>query len=414
MVVEKGYKETEIGVFPKDWDLITVDKIFTFYSTSNYSKAQMTLAGEVGCIHYGLIHAIPNSTYDVQDGIKYFISQEQAKYEIIKNGDIVMVDASEDMEGVNKSVELFGIENGKYIAGLHTFLLRDTNSILANNFRGAILNSRIIKNQLHRLAVGMKVFGVSKPQLKTVLIPVPPLPEQTAIATALSDMDALIAQTEKLIEKKKAIMHGVMQELLRPKVGWNKNKISEVYKIFKGRGLSKGKLHESGENSCILYGELFTTYKEEINEIFGRTSFNEGVISVKDDILFPGSTTTTGADLAKASTLSQSGVQLGGDIIILRKSLTELDSLFVTYFLNCFRKNQIAQLTKGITIHHLYGKDLLDIEIEFPEYMEQIKISNTLRTFVNELNTLENKLQKLTNQKQGMMQTLLTGKIRLV
>jgi type I restriction enzyme S subunit len=134
MVVEKGYKETEIGVFPQDWDLITVDKIFTFYSTSNYSKAQMTLAGEVGCIHYGLIHAIPNSTYDVQDGIKYFISQEQAKYEFIKNGDIVMVDASEDMEGVNKSVELFGIENGKYIAGLHTFLLRDTNSILANKF----------------------------------------------------------------------------------------------------------------------------------------------------------------------------------------------------------------------------------------------------------------------------------------
>ena len=76
-----------------------------------------------------------------------------------------MVDASEDLEGVNKSVEVCGIGNKKYISGLHTYLLRDTNGSLAENFRGNLLNSPLVKKQMLQLAVGMKVFGVSKTQL---------------------------------------------------------------------------------------------------------------------------------------------------------------------------------------------------------------------------------------------------------
>lgn len=214
----KGYKQTEVGVIPEDWEVLSIDSIFDFYSTSNYSKAEMSLEGEVGCIHYGLIHAISDTSYNLQRGIKFFIKPEQAKYEGIKDGDVVMVDASEDMEGVNKSIEVFGVNNKRFIAGLHTYLLRDNKLRLANNFRGAILNSSLIKNQLNRLAVGMKVFGVSKPQLKTVLIPVPPLPEQTAIASALSDMDEDIRTRETKLQKLKLQKQGMMQALLTGKI----------------------------------------------------------------------------------------------------------------------------------------------------------------------------------------------------
>lgn len=414
MVVEKGYKQTEIGILPVDWKLLPIDEIFSFFSTSNYSKAQMTLEGEVGCIHYGLIHAISNCGYNIKNGIKYYVTKEQANYEFIKNGDVIMVDASEDLVGVNKSIEIDGIVDDKYIAGLHTFLLRDTESKLFKGYRGAILNSTPIRNQFLRLAVGMKVFGVSKPQLKTVLIPVPPLPEQTAIATALSDMDALIAQTEKLIEKKKGIKQGVMQELLRPKEDWVTKRIDNNFKVFKGIGLSKNKVVEFGLFPCILYGELFTTYSEEITEIRSMTNFIEGIISMEGDILFPGSTTTTGADLAKASTVSIDGVRLGGDIIVLRKFNLDIDSMFITLFLNFYRKNEIAQLTKGITIHHLYGKDLLGIEIEYPDINEQKRVSQIAQDLELEICKLNVKLQKLKQQKQGMMQALLTGKIRLI
>lgn len=214
----KGYKQTEVGLIPEDWEVLSIDNIFDFYSTSNYSKAEMSLEGEVGCIHYGLIHAISDTSYNLQRGIKFFIKPEQAKYEEIMDGDVVMVDASEDMEGVNKSIEVFGVNNKRFIAGLHTYLLRDNKLRLANNFRGAILNSSLIKTQLNRLAVGMKVFGVSKPQLKTVLIPVPPLPEQTAIASALSDIDEDIRIRETKLQKLKLQKQGMMQALLTGKI----------------------------------------------------------------------------------------------------------------------------------------------------------------------------------------------------
>ena len=71
------YKETEVGLIPEDWDLVPLNKVFTFHSTSNYSKAQMSDDGEVGCIHYGLIHEIPDTQYNLKNGIKYYVSSDQ-------------------------------------------------------------------------------------------------------------------------------------------------------------------------------------------------------------------------------------------------------------------------------------------------------------------------------------------------
>ena len=392
MVIEKGYKQTELGIFPEDWEIISIDKIFTFYSTSNYSKAQMSFDGEVGCIHYGLIHAIPNTFYNVQKGIKYFINQEQAKYETIKNGDIVMVDASEDLDGVNKSVELSGIENGKYIAGLHTFLLRDTNSLLANNFRGAILNSTIIKNQLLRLAVGMKVFGVSKPQLKTILIPVPPLPEQTAIATALSDIDELISQTEKLIEKKKAIKQGVMQELLKPKEGWVTKKLGDICSIIKGQ-LITDTTRVNGDIPVIAGGKK-PAYHHNIPNRFGKTitisgsGASAGYISFHDYPIFA----------SDCSTISES---------------LNYDLDFIYYWLQ-LNQNKIYKMQTGGAQPHIHPSDLNPMEICVPSISKQKEISAIITDLDSEISSYEIKVIKLKLQKQGMMQALLTGKIRLI
>jgi len=204
---------------PKEgWEVKKLGEVFTFYSTANYSKAEMTYDGEIGCMHYGLVHAIPNMTYSLENGVKFYVQGDKTKYELIKDGDIIMVDASEDLLGINKSVEVFGVGNKKFISGLHTYLMRDENSVLLNNFRGRILNSSIVKNQLVKLAVGMKVFGVSKAQLKEVLIPFPPHKEQTRIATILSDMDTEITALEIKLEKYKKVKLGMMQNLLTGKI----------------------------------------------------------------------------------------------------------------------------------------------------------------------------------------------------
>jgi type I restriction enzyme S subunit len=217
------FRQTEVGLIPEDWGLVSFDEIFTFYSTSNYSKAEMSEDDEVGCIHYGLIHAISNTRYNLNEGIRYYVNSEQAKYALVRDGDVIMVDASEDLEGVNKSVEVFGIGNKKYISGLHTYLLRDKKESLADNFRGIILNSSAVKNQMLQLAVGMKVYGVSKTQLIKVKLPLPTLTEQKAIAQILSDMDTEITKFESKKAKHQAIKQGMMQELLtgKTRLEWN-------------------------------------------------------------------------------------------------------------------------------------------------------------------------------------------------
>jgi type I restriction enzyme S subunit len=212
------YKQTEIGLLPEDWEVKSVGDIFRFYSTSNYSKAEMTYDGEIGCIHYGLVHAVAITDYDLTKGVKYYVNSEQGKYEIIKDGDIVMVDASEDLAGINKSVEFCGTKGKKYIAGLHTFLMRDTDSIFVDRFRGAILNSSTVKIQLLRLAVGMKVYGVSKTQLKTIIIPIPSKPEQIAIMNTLTGIDGNITILETKLKKLKQQKQGMMQALFTGKI----------------------------------------------------------------------------------------------------------------------------------------------------------------------------------------------------
>lgn len=270
------------------------------------------------------------------------------------------------------------------------------------------------KAEFERVAAGSTIKTIGLPYFKLYKLPLPPYKEQIVIATALSDTDALINSLEKLLVKKRNIKQGAMQKLLQRKESWEVKKLGEVLQIFKGKALSKGKLTENGRFRCILYGELFTTYKEVIHDVISSTNVAEGELSVDGDILFPGSTTTTGIDLAKASAITLNDVLLGGDIIILRRLKYNYNSIYLSYYLNQVKKNQIAQTTKGITIHHLYGKDLSGIEASFPEIEEQTKIAKVLSDMDAELEALERKLEKYRNIKAGMMQNLLIGKIRLV
>jgi len=414
MVVEKGYKMTEVGLIPEEWEVKSIDDVFDFYSTANYSKAQMDLDNEVGCLHYGLIHAIPNSYYDLRNGIKYYISQKQSKYEYLQDGDVVMVDASEDLTGVNKSVEIHGIEGKKFISGLHTFLLRDK-GYLTNYIRGAVLNSEIVKNQMLRLAVGMKVFGVSKPQLKTVFIPIPPLPEQTAIANALSDMDALIAQTEKLIEKKKAIKQGVMQELLKPKEGWVMKKL--------------------GDNALILRGgsprpieDYITTASNGVNWIkIGDVGKNAKYITSTEEKITPAgmsrSRTVKPGDFLLSNSMSFGRpyiMQIGGCIhdgwLVITEYELNFDRDFLYYILGSESVFvQYKSMASGSSVLNLNKEIVKEVKVVCPKNIdEQKQIARVLSDIDIDLDFTETKLQKLKFQKQGMMQALLTGKIRLI
>ncbi len=404
MELKKGYKQTEVGVIPDVWKIMTIDQIFEFHSTSNYSKAQMLTNGEIGCFHYGLIHSLPNNNYDIRTGVKYFVTKQQAKYEFIKEGDVVMVDASEDLSGVNKSIEISGVQDKLYISGLHTYLLRDR-GFFEKNFRGPILNSHFTKAQFYRLAVGMKVFGVSKQQLKTVLLPIPTKSEQNAIANALSDTDAYITSLEKLIAKKRQIKQGAMQELLKPKEGWIDIMLTDVVDFI------HGKAHEQfivENGSYTVVNSKFISSEGKVAK-FSNYSF---LTAKKNDLLTVLSDLPNGKALAKCFFVDLDNHYAVNQRICIWRSKSA-DPKFLFYVLN--RHPYFLALNDGVSQTHILNHHIKKCQISIPlEKSEQENIGEILTSIDQELIALEKKLEKAKSIKQGMMQNLLTGKIRLI
>ena len=428
-LTKQKYKQTEVGLIPDDWKLVPFDTIFSFYSTSNYSKAQMSEDDEVGCIHYGLIHAIKNTKYDLKHGIKYYVTSEQAKCEFVRDGDVIMVDASEDLEGVNKSVEVFGVGNNKYISGLHTYLLRDKKSLLADNFRGMVLNSQSVKNQMLKLAVGMKVFGVSKTQLINVKIALPPtLVEQKAIATVLSDVDELISNLDQLITKKKAIKQGAMQQLLTPphKGGkrltgftgeWVETSLDDVAWYQEGPGLRKWQFTDKGikviniTNLVNGYLDLDKTQRhiswEEFNKMYQHFEIDENDIVVA----------SSGNSYCKTAVIRKQDLPLVMNTSVIRfKPKENLDYKLLLIFLkSTLFKDQIDLLITGGAQPNFGPAHLRKVHIMLPPTKEeQSAIANILYDMEINIEELFFKKAKYQDIKQGMMQELLTGKTRLV
>lgn len=404
------YKQTEVGLIPEDWDLVSFDKVFNFHSTSNYSKAQMSDDDEVGCIHYGLVHAIPNTQYNLKNGIKYYVSSDQAKYDLVRDGDVIMVDASEDLEGINKSVEVFGVADKKFISGLHTYLLRDKNSSLADNYRGFLLNSRLVKDQMLQLAVGMKVFGVSKTQLVKVKLPLPPtLNEQKAIAQVLSDTDALIQALEKKIAKKKLIKKGVMQQLLTPKEDWSTVEMSTVMSFTNGKPLEP-LVNEHGVYNLITLDSI---------SIEGKLKSYHKKVDINDNSLSKNDMVTVLSDIAHARLLGLTDLIPKDNCYVLNQRMGRLrfseniNPRFASMFIN-YNQEYFRNRGQGSSQRHIYKKDFDEFNFSYPTRYEQNNIALILYDIDKEIELLKQKLAKYQLAKQGMMQQLLTGKIRIL
>lgn len=209
----------ENGRLKDGWGFVTYGDAFNFLVTASFSRNELSSSGEYGYIHYGDIHTLWDGFVDFKKDFVPAISQTKAKnYVVVNDGDLIMADASEDYDGIGKSVEIKGIGNRKVISGLHTFLLRDKRGVFVNGYKGYIQSSRFVKKQLDKLATGLKVYGVSKTNLKVIEIPLPPKNEQTRIATILSDMDTEITALEAKLARYQHIKQGMMQNLLTGRI----------------------------------------------------------------------------------------------------------------------------------------------------------------------------------------------------
>jgi type I restriction enzyme, S subunit len=194
--------------------------------------------------------------------------------------------------------------------------------------------------------------------------------------------------------------------------GWNQVRLGSIADFKKGKGLSKSDLSSDGKYNAIHYGELFTKYNEKITKILSKTNSVEGAfLSKKNDILMPTSDVTP-RGLSTASYLDKEGVVLGGDVLVIRAKTTQLNGLFFSYFVSS-QKKEVIKLVSGTTVFHLYGSDMAKLVFSLPSLPEQNRIVAVLEVWDMAIELLTKKIELKKQVKKGLMQKLLTGKLRL-
>ena len=171
---------------------------------------------------------------------------------------------------------------------------------------------------------------------------------------------------------------------------WEKCKLGYIATLTKGSGISKDQRSATG-TPCILYGELYTTYKSEvIDYVVSKTDISDKnlVRSCANDIIIP-SSGETAIDISTARCVLSPDVLLGGDLNIIR--LKDGDGRFFSYQLNGVRKHDIAKIAQGVSVVHLYGESLKGLTVSFPSNKEQQKIS-TLLSLIDERIATQSKL----------------------
>jgi type I restriction enzyme S subunit len=208
--------------FSGKWEEEYIDELFDFFGGTTASRDQLGTEGYC-YLHYGDIHTskktfidLPSESYDIP---KFNISLSRiASGSLLKDGDVVFVDASEDDEGASRHIVIDNPLNVPFISGLHTIVARSKTANVDNVYKRFCFQTSAVKKQFLFFAVGTKVTGISKSNIGKITIPLPSLPEQSAIAQVLSDMDAEIEALEAKHAKARKLKEGMMQQLLTGRI----------------------------------------------------------------------------------------------------------------------------------------------------------------------------------------------------
>lgn len=270
---------------------------------------------------------------------------------------------------------------------------------------------------------GTSIKGVTVEDIAQIEIKLPPREEQTSIAVALSDIDSLISSLQKLIEKKKAIKQGAMQELLTGKKRlpgfrgeWRTHKLSKLGSFDKGCGISRAESN-TGNFPAVRYGELYTKHTDYVRRYYSHISGEVAQTAKRvtfGDILFAASGETKEEIGICAAIIDRQDVFAGGDIVVFTP-ITGIHPIFFGTLLNMpFVQKQKSGCGQGDAVVHIHADNLSEIIVSMPEKNEQEAIAAVIKDFNDEIEQLEKKLAKYRQIKQGMMQELLTGRIRLI
>ncbi|MFZ3003826.1 MAG: restriction endonuclease subunit S [Undibacterium umbellatum] len=432
-LIPAGYKQTEVGVIPEDWSVDTLLNVCEKITDGTHDTPKPTTLGvpfltaihvKENKIDFGSCYYLPKSIHD-----------EIYKRCNPQKNDVLMVNIGA------------GVATTALVIVDYEFSLKNVALLKPNKKKiiGAYLNfyQSYVKNTVYdSLATGGAQAFLSLSQISQLKISLPScIEEQTAIANALSDVDALIAALEKLINKKSAIKTAAMQQLLTGKkrlppfdqlnAGYKQTELGEIPGDWKVNDIGHfNPFITSGSRGWADYysnfGSLFVRITNMRRSSIYLDLNNNKYVSLpvlsaegkrtelqNDDVLI-----SITADVGISGFVDDSvekPAYINQHIALVRFRDEEICSKFVSYYL---AGESIQKLFRGSTDQGAKaGMNLTAIgaiKIAVPSKPEQIAIANVLADIDKDLETLQQRLHKTQQIKQGMMQELLTGKTRLV
>ena len=214
---EIRFKQDDGSDFP-DWEEVALGEYSSFLFTNSLSRADLADEGLVQNIHYGDIHTRFSSQYDQHVETTPYVSDLKIAAKLHKSnqlqrGDVVIADASEDYADIGKAIEIISASNTPLFAGLHTIAMRPDSAKFTVGFSSYLFQSTEVRRQIHRLAQGAKVLGLSKGNIQSLMVSLPCLGEQKKIAEFISAVDRQNNKLVRIIENMETFKKGLLQQM---------------------------------------------------------------------------------------------------------------------------------------------------------------------------------------------------------
>lgn len=422
MELMEGYKQTKIGLLPDDWQVCKLDELMCLLTDYDANGSFASLAENVNPVNKESFAWYVRST-DLENNTKMSKVRyvDKSSYLFLKKTSLFGGELLFLKKGDVGRVYLFKPKT-KYATLADNLYLLKLNQKSNSGYLYNYFKSKTGQSQIRSKVAGSSIPALYKDDVKSILVPLPPtLVEQDKIANTLSDTDALIASIEKLIAKKRLIKQGVMQKLLSPKENWEVKSLPSVIWYQEGPGVRNTQFTNSGvkllngtniEKGKLLLDKTSRFISEE--EAFGWYSH----FLVEDgDILIACSGVTIDKFEEKVTIATESHLPLCMNTSTMRFKVISAD-ITKEYFFHFLKskvfKEQIGGKATGSAQLNFGPSHVKMVEISLPKREEQTQIATILSDIDTEIEALETKLAKYKHIKQGMMQNLLTGKIRLV
>ncbi|MEH3117243.1 MAG: restriction endonuclease subunit S [Methylorubrum populi] len=212
------FTRDDATAFP-DWTACELGSVFDWVATNSLSREMLTYEkGEVQNIHYGDIHGKFSARFRQSAESVPFIKNDALPSNIRKDafckpGDVIIVDASEDYADIGKAVEVIEVAPMSLVAGLHTYIARPKAGVLALGFSAYLFQSQALREQIMRIAQGISVLGISRPNLSKLKICLPHLDEQRKVAAFLGAIDDKIAAASAKVAQMETFKKGLLQQM---------------------------------------------------------------------------------------------------------------------------------------------------------------------------------------------------------